>query len=138
MYNKPYLPILLIVCNIISMKNVIKFIKSVKSLNVKLLNVNVKLSVLWFLLIELYYLPLKEMVDWNWHPVVSSPSNQETLVLINQSSYFICFCYNLCDTAKETNMYEMKLKRLCSQILTCFIFLDLFSKNITKKQHFRK
>ena len=69
------------VCNNISMKNMIKFIKSVKLLNVKLLNlnVNVKLKVLWFLLIKLYYLLLEEMIDWNWHSIVSSPSNQETI-----------------------------------------------------------
>ena len=35
---KPYIPILLTVCNNIDMKNVIKFAKSVKSLDVNLLN----------------------------------------------------------------------------------------------------
>ena len=57
------MPILLTVCTNISMKNVTKFIKSVKKLNVKFLNVNVKLNVLWFLLIKLCYLLLVEMVD---------------------------------------------------------------------------
>ena len=37
-YSKPYIPILLTVCNNISMKNVIKRVKSVKLLNVKSLN----------------------------------------------------------------------------------------------------
>ena len=37
-YSKPYIPTLLAVSNNISMKNVIKFVKTVKSLNVKLLN----------------------------------------------------------------------------------------------------
>ena len=40
-YSKPYIPILLTVCNNISIKNVIKCVKSVKLLNVKLL-LNVK------------------------------------------------------------------------------------------------
>ena len=42
------MPILLTVCNNVSMENVIKFGESVKSLNVKLLN---QLNVLGFLLI---------------------------------------------------------------------------------------
>ena len=42
------MPILLTVCNNVSMENVIKFVESVKSLNVKLLN---QLNVLRFLLI---------------------------------------------------------------------------------------
>ena len=42
------MPILLTVCNNVSMENVIKFVESVKSLNVKLLN---QLNVLGFLLI---------------------------------------------------------------------------------------
>ena len=37
-FIKPYIPILLTVCNNINMKNVIKFVKSVKLLDVKLLN----------------------------------------------------------------------------------------------------
>ena len=59
------------------------------------------------------------------HPI------RKLLVTINQSSYLICFCHNFFDRAKETNMYEIKSKRLRLQILTCFIFLVLFSKKIT-------
>ena len=57
------------------------------------------------------------------HPV------RKLLGPIDQSSYLICFCYNLFDRAKKSNMYEIKSRRLRSQILTCFIFLVLFSKN---------
>ena len=45
--------ILLAAYNNISMKNVIKFVKSVKSLNITLLN---QLYALWLLLIKPYYL----------------------------------------------------------------------------------
>ena len=55
------------------------------------------------------------------HPI------RKLLVPINQSSYLICFCYNFFDIAKETNMYEIKSRRLRSEILACFIFLVLFS-----------
>ena len=47
---------------------------------------------------------------------------------VNQSSCLICFCYNFFERAKETNIYEIKSKRLRSQILTCFNFLALLSK----------
>ena len=53
MYSKPYIAILLTVCNNITMKNVINFVKSVQSLDVKLLN---QLNLPLFLLIEPYYL----------------------------------------------------------------------------------
>ena len=56
---------------------------------------------------------------------------RKLLVLINQSSYLIYFRYNFFDIANETNICEIKLKRLRLQILTCFIFVLLFSKNIT-------
>ena len=46
MYSKPYIPILLTVYNNINMKKVIKFVKSVKLLDVKLLN---QLNVPWSL-----------------------------------------------------------------------------------------
>ena len=109
-------------------ENVIKFVKSVKSLNVKFLNL---LNVLWFLLMKPYCLLYIEMIDWNWHLIVSSPSNQKLLVPINQSSYLIYFCYNFFERNKKTNMYEIKSWRVSSQILACFIFLVLFSKKIT-------
>ena len=54
------------------------------------------------------------------HPI------RNLLVSINQSSYLICFCYNFFDRAKETNMHEIKLRRLRLQILICFVFLVLF------------
>ena len=41
----------------------------------------------------------------------------------------ICFCCSFFDRANETNTYEIKPKRLRSQILTSFIFLVLFLKN---------
>ena len=59
------------------------------------------------------------------HPII------KLLVSINQSSYLIYFCYNFFDRDKETNIYEIKSRRLRFQILTCFIFLVLFSKKIT-------
>ena len=37
-YSKPYIPILSAVCNNVSMKNVIKRVKTAKLLNVKLFN----------------------------------------------------------------------------------------------------
>ena len=52
-------------------------------------------------------------------------------VPINQSSYLIYFCYNFFDSANETNLYEIKSRRQRSQVLTCFIFLVLFSKKVT-------
>ena len=61
---------------------------------------------------------------------------------INQWSCLIYFCDNFFDTAKETNIYEIKLRKLRLQILTCFIFLDLFSKKTPRfpwrRQTFRK
>ena len=50
---------------------------------------------------------------------------------VNQTSCLICFCYNFFERAKETNKYEIKSKRLRSQILTCLNFLALLSKKIT-------
>ena len=43
----------------------------------------------------------------------------------------IFFCYNFFDSVNETNIDEIKSRRLRSQILTCFIILVLFSKEIT-------
>ena len=69
---------------------------------------------------------------------------RKLLAPINQSSYLICFCYNFFEIAKEINTYEVKSSRLGSQILTCFIFLDLFKKKhynkaiLLKKCQFRK
>ena len=55
---------------------------------------------------------------------------------LNQSSYLICFCYILFDSANE-----IKSNILRSQRLTCFIFLVLFSNRsrfYSRKQPFRK
>ena len=102
------------------MKYVIKFIKSVKFLNVKLLNVNIKLNVLW---------------TYSKSTFNHDDPIRKLLVPINQSPYFICFCYNLFEIAKEINTYEIKSSRLGSQILTCFIFLDLFKKKTLQKSN---
>ena len=53
---------------------------------------------------------------------------RKLLVAINQSSYLICFCYNVFKRATETNMYKIKSCRVHSQILTSFIFLESISK----------
>ena len=54
---------------------------------------------------------------------------------INQLSCLIYFCDNFFDTGKQkTNIYEIKSRKLRLQILTCFIFLDLF----WRRQTFRK
>ena len=55
---------------------------------------------------------------------------RKLLVPINQSSYLISFWYNFFDRAEEANTYEIKPRRLHSQILTSFIFLVLFLKKI--------
>ena len=47
------MPILLTVCSNINMKNVMKFVKSVKLLGAKLLN---QLNLPWFFLIQPHYL----------------------------------------------------------------------------------
>ena len=60
---------------------------------------------------------------------------KKLLAPINQSSYLICFCYNFFEIAKEINTYEIKSSRLGSQILTCFIFLDLFKKKTLQKSN---
>ena len=139
-YSKLYIPILLTVCKNISMKNVTKFIKSVKPLNVKMLNVNVKLNILWFLLIKFYYLLLAEMTDWNWHSIVSFSSNQELLVPVSQSSYLIYFYYNFFNIAKETNMYKHrnKIEETTLPNIDLFYFSSFIFKKITKKHYFRK
>ena len=62
---------------------------------------------------------------------------------LNQSSYLICFCYILFDSANKTNILyiEIKSNSLRSQRLACFIFLVLFSnrsRSYSRKQPFRK
>ena len=81
------------------------------------------------------------MIDWIDIQLFPRHPVRKLLVPIDQSSYLICFCYNLFDRAKKPNMYEIKSRTLRSQILTCFIFLVLFSKKSMfhwKKQPFRK
>ena len=50
---------------------------------------------------------------------------------MNQSSYLTYFCYNFFYSANEKKIYEIKARRLRSQILTCFIFPALLLKEIT-------
>ena len=54
------------------------------------------------------------------------------LIEMIESSHLICFCHNLFNRAKETNMYEIKLWRVRSQIpyadTELFYFPVLFSK----------
>ena len=50
---------------------------------------------------------------------------------MNQSSYLTYFCYNFFCSANEKKIYEIKARRLRSQILTCFIFPALLLKEIT-------
>ena len=40
----------------------------------------------------------------------------------------IYLCYNVFDSANVTNWYEIKSRRLHSEILTCFIFVVSFSE----------
>ena len=69
------------------------------------------------------------MIDTDIKWFLCHPS-RKLIVSINQSSYLIYrfLIYKFFDRAKETKIYEIKLKRLSSQIFTCFIFLVLFSK----------
>ena len=78
-----------------------------------------------------YPLLFTEMINWHWHSVVSSPSNQELLVSINWSFYLIYFCYKFFDRAKETNIYENKIQ----DITFADINLPYFSSFIFKKNY---
>ena len=53
------------------------------------------------------------------HPI------KKWLVSTNQPTYFIYFFYNFFDSADETNLYEIKSRRLRFRILTRFIFLGI-------------
>ena len=57
------------------------------------------------------------------------------LIEMIESSYLICFCHNFFNSAKETNMYEIKLWRVRSQIpyadTELFYFSSIIFKNIT-------
>ena len=81
-----------------------------------------------------YYLMFIEMIDWNLHSTVSWPI-KKLLVQINQSSYLICFCHNFFNRAKETNIYEIKSRRVRSQIpyanTDLLYFSSIVFKNIT-------
>ena len=70
------------------------------------------------------------MIDWNWHLIISSPSNQET---INQSFYLIHSGYNLFNRAKETKIYMKENQRdyVCRY---CIGFFDV-SSFIFKENH---
>ena len=91
-----------------------------------------------------YYLIFIEVIDWNLHSIVSWPI-KKLLVQINQSSCLFCFCHNFFNRGKEANIYEVKLRRVRSQIpyadTGLFYFSSIIFKNITvslKKQLFRK
>ena len=81
-----------------------------------------------------YYLMFIEMIDWNLHSIVSWPI-KKLLVQINQSSCLFCFCHNFFNTGKEANIYEVKLRRVRSQIpyadTGLFYFSSIIFKNIT-------
>ena len=91
-----------------------------------------------------YYLIFIEVIDWNLHSIVSWPI-KKLLVQVNQSSCLFCFCHNFFNRGKEANIYEVKLRRVRSQIpyadTGLFYFSSIIFKNITvslKKELFRK
>ena len=58
---------------------------------------------------------------------------RKLLVPINQSFYLISFCYNFLDRTKETNMYEIKSRRLTD--IGLFYFSSVIFKKITEKSN---
>ena len=54
---------------------------------------------------------------------------KKLLVSINQSSNLLYFYYNFFGRAKEANIYEIKLRRLSSQIFKIFFSSFIFKEN---------
>ena len=68
------------------------------------------------------------MIDRNCVQLFLHRPIRKLLVPINQSSYLICFCFILLTELKKQICMKKKMRRVLSQILTCFIFVVLFSK----------